>query len=108
MAQPMLATWSEDPSPPEPREWISQGICSGLSHLFFPPHAERPQARARREEAARAVCLRCPVIIECRRYARLNREYGFWGGESEEERAAAGYPVPLPIGGRARLFRQLG
>ena len=30
----------------------------------------------------------------CRQWARECREYGFWGGESEEERAAAGFRVP--------------
>ena len=28
-------------------------------------------------------------------------EYGFWGGESEEERHAAGYRLIAPIGVRA-------
>ena len=31
-----------------------------------------------------------------------NREYGFWGGESEEERAAAGFRVDMPVGRVAR------
>lgn len=31
-------------------------------------------------------------MLACRSEARHNRENGFWGGESEEERAAAGYP----------------
>jgi WhiB family redox-sensing transcriptional regulator len=42
------------------------------------------------------------VLFECRQHARSNLEYGFWGGESEDERAAAGYPVPAPVGGRSR------
>jgi len=82
--------------------WVELGACRGRTELFFAPHAERPQARARREAKARLVCQACPVIFECRRYARLHLEYGFWGGESEEERATAGYSVPAPIGGRSR------
>jgi WhiB family redox-sensing transcriptional regulator len=74
--------------------------CHGRTELFFAPRAERPQARVRREAKARAVCLGCPVLAECRWYARRHREYGFWGAESEEERSAAGYPVPSPVGGR--------
>jgi WhiB family redox-sensing transcriptional regulator len=42
------------------------------------------------------------VLEECRSFARRNREYGFWGGESEEERHAAGYRLIAPIGVRAR------
>ena len=54
-----------------------------------------------REAKARAVCATCPVLTPCRG-ARENREYGFWGGESEEERAAAGYRVDMPVGRVAR------
>src|SRR5687768_2216770 len=85
--------------------WMSDAACSGKPQLFFPPLAERPQARVRRERRAAAVCEACPVLGPCRLYARINREYGFWGGESEEARGDAGYPVPSPIGGRARKRR---
>lgn len=80
--------------------WLDRAICAGHTQLFFAPHAERPPARLRREAAARQVCMRCPVRIECRDHARSRLEYGFWGGESEAERAAAGFAVPAPIGGR--------
>ena len=42
------------------------------------------------------------MLTPCRQWARENREYGFWGGESEEERAAAGYRVDMPVGRVAR------
>ena len=32
-------------------DWMAEGACRGLSHLFFPIAAERPQTRERREEA---------------------------------------------------------
>ena len=41
--------------------WMNQAACKGLTHLFFPPPAERPQARDRREAAAKAVCASCIV-----------------------------------------------
>lgn len=82
--------------------WSAQAECKGLSEIFFPPPAERPQARERREAQARAVCHTCVVMHECRDFARRNREYGFWGGESEEERHAAGFRLIAPIGVRAR------
>jgi len=85
--------------------WMDRAACRGHLHLFFPPLAERPQARARREAKAATVCEGCPVLAPCRLFARLHREYGFWGGESEEQRGDAGYPVPSPIGGRARKRR---
>jgi WhiB family redox-sensing transcriptional regulator len=82
--------------------WSELAECKGLSQIFFPPPAERPQARDRREAQARIVCMSCVVLADCRDYARRNREYGFWGGESEEERHAAGYRLIAPIGIRAR------
>ena len=82
--------------------WMSVAACKGLTHLFFPPPAERPQARDRREAAAKMVCAGCPVNGMCRDYARGNHEYGFWGGESEDERHAAGFRLIAPIGVRAR------
>ena len=88
--------------------WMDHGRCRGKIHLFFPPPAERPQARARREAKAARICAECPVLLECRMYARLHREHGYWGGESEDERAAAGYRLAAPIGGRTRRFRQAG
>ncbi len=82
--------------------WMDAGACRGLTHLFFPPPAERPQARDRRELMAREVCNSCAVRDSCHEYARTNHEYGFWGGESEDERHAAGYRLIAPIGVRAR------
>lgn len=82
--------------------WFSSAECRGLSAIFFPPLAERPQARERREAQARSVCGRCAVLAECRDFARRHHEYGFWGGESEEERHAAGYRLIAPIGVRSR------
>lgn len=82
--------------------WMRDGACKGLTHLFFPAAAERPQARERREDAAQAVCDSCQVRTDCMTFARDHHEYGFWGGESEDERHAAGYRLIAPIGVRAR------
>jgi WhiB family redox-sensing transcriptional regulator len=81
--------------------WMNKGACRGMTHLFFPTTAERPQARERREAAARAVCAGCSVSDTCREFARTNHEYGLWGGESEDERHEAGYRLIAPIGIRA-------
>jgi WhiB family transcriptional regulator, redox-sensing transcriptional regulator len=83
-------------------DWADLAVCKGRTTLFFPPRAERPQARARREAHARRLCDACPVQEPCKQFARSNHEYGFWGGESEEDRHIAGYTVAAPIGVRAR------
>jgi WhiB family redox-sensing transcriptional regulator len=89
-------------------EWTDEAACPGQTNLFFAPPGERPEARAVRESQARAVCLACPAMMPCRDWARSQREYGFWGGESEEERAAAGYRVDMPVGRVARYPRGSG
>lgn len=81
--------------------WMFHAACSGLTDIFFPPLAERPQSRLRREAVARTVCGECRVLETCRAFAREHHEYGFWGGESEEERHSAGYHLIAPIGVRA-------
>jgi WhiB family transcriptional regulator, redox-sensing transcriptional regulator len=82
--------------------WMRGAACKGLTYLFFPSSAERPQARERREAAAKEVCAGCAVQGTCQEFARHHHEYGFWGGESEDERHAAGYRLIAPIGVRAR------
>jgi WhiB family transcriptional regulator, redox-sensing transcriptional regulator len=96
------------PNPsPAFQAWAERAACGGRTDLFFPPQKERPEQRERREHRARAICCTCPVLRACRAEARRQREYGFWGGESEEERAAAGYPVALPTGRVARRIQAL-
>ncbi|HEV7861574.1 MAG TPA: WhiB family transcriptional regulator [Acidimicrobiia bacterium] len=85
--------------------WQSIASCNGQTDLFFAAPGERPEARARREAKARQLCLTCPVLTPCQDWARENREYGFWGGESEEDRAMAGYRVDMPVGRVARYPR---
>lgn len=92
-----------DDAPPTKLDWRELAACKGQTNLFFGKKAERPQARGRREEKAARICEMCMVQRPCRQFARENREYGFWGGESEEDRYLAGYPVTAAIGVRTRL-----
>jgi WhiB family redox-sensing transcriptional regulator len=82
--------------------WMDHADCRGKSSYFFPPPGERPAARERRETVARQVCYACPVLGACRDYARSDRELGFWGGESEIERAEAGFAPTTPVIGLRR------
>lgn len=69
-------------------EWQLRGACRGMdSTRFFYLDGERGQRREQREIQAKAICLRCPVISECRTHALQVREpYGIWGGLTEDER----------------------
>jgi WhiB family transcriptional regulator, redox-sensing transcriptional regulator len=82
--------------------WMSKGHCQGQVALFFPPLAERPDSRIRREAAAKSICAECPVQVPCRTFGRTHHEYGVWGGENEEERVQAGYRLNAPVGVRKR------
>lgn len=86
-------------------KWRELSNCKGNRKLFFGPNSERPQARMRRETKALFLCNHCPVQDECRNFARTNHEYGFWGGENEEQRHLLGFKVIAPIGIRAKVLR---
>jgi len=86
--------------------WGRFANCKGKMKLFFAPSAERPQARQRREAKAQKLCLLCSVQTACLQFAREHHEYGYWGGESEEQRHLAGFTVAAPIGIRARHLRK--
>ena len=96
----VISPGTELPVLPARQPWMDDAVCAGRTTLFFGLAGERPERRVRREARARKVCESCPVIEPCRRMARLNGENGFWGGESEEERAAAGY-APVSISRRS-------
>lgn len=70
------------PTPlPMPGPWYASGVCHGTTTSVFYPQ-ERVDA-----ELGLAICRKCPVMNECRDYAREHRiRYGTWGGESEWER----------------------
>ena len=89
-------------------DWLDDAACRGHTGVFFAPTGERPEAREVREARARSFCRTCPVIYVCQAWARRHREYGFWGGESEEQRAVAGFRVDLPVGRIARYPRGEG
>jgi hypothetical protein len=76
------------------RTWTERALCTGKTALFFGTPRERPGRRARREALANAYCSVCPVMEICRNAGREGREFGMWGGETEEDRARLGYPPP--------------
>ena len=86
-----MADVSRLPGPVADRwDWQLDGACRTADPaIFFHPEGERGSERARRQAAARAVCERCVVRVECVSHALAVREpYGVWGGMSEEEREA--------------------
>lgn len=72
-----------------------------------PPTSSAPPGNGREVRACREARARrsCSVLGPCRSWARDQGEYGFWGGESEEEPAAMGYGAPVSVRLIARYLR---
>lgn len=60
--------------------WMEYGACvGGKTDTFFP-------AEGQNATQAKRVCATCPVREPCLEYALSKREFGIWGGTTEEER----------------------
>ncbi len=70
--------------------WMLLGACQDEDpELFFPVGSRGPAFS--QVEAAKAVCGRCAVSLECFAFAvRTGQEDGIWGGTTGEERRAMG------------------
>lgn len=68
--------------------WHTGAACRrDEAGLFFAPSKEPTAARLAREEQAKQVCARCPVLLSCREHALAQPEpYGVWGGLTAAER----------------------
>jgi hypothetical protein len=73
--------------------------CRQQPDAFHAPAGEHfgTPGYLRRVNTARELCFRCPIKLSCREQGRQLREPGIWGGETDEERAAAGYPTPETV-----------
>ena len=62
-------------------DWMTRAACRGMDpEIFFPERGEG-------NTAAKAVCDRCPVRLECLALAVSSAEaYGVWGGLSVQAR----------------------
>jgi WhiB family redox-sensing transcriptional regulator len=75
--RPLLEDWT----------WQESGSCRRWApEVFFPEDAGRSGLRAR-EERAKRICRRCPVLSRCREHALAAGEtHGVWGAMSARER----------------------
>lgn len=72
----------------ESYEWQYDGACADMDvNGFFPPEDERGLRREMREQAAKSVCGRCPVVEQCLQHAlKVREQHGIWGGLNPTER----------------------
>jgi WhiB family redox-sensing transcriptional regulator len=69
------------------QDWRRQAVCAEVDPELFFPEKNDTHGRA---SAAKKVCARCPVAIECALDAMARDEkYGTWGGMSERQRRTA-------------------
>jgi len=94
-----------DSSSPTNQDFRLAG-CNGLGHIFFGPMQESTTARITRESRAKDICEVCPKSIfnKCLEFAQARREYGIWGGTTEEERFII-YGVRNPELSKRRIKR---
>jgi WhiB family redox-sensing transcriptional regulator len=81
------ATWVKD--------WAQHGACRKAEPdaLFV---------RGAAQQAAKQVCMGCPVIAECLAYSLDNQtEFGVWGGMTERQRRALLKRRPRVVSWRA-------
>jgi WhiB family redox-sensing transcriptional regulator len=72
-------------------DWRAHAACKGYDpELFFSSDdLTDKRERVEREAAAKAVCGRCPVRLDCLEYAiAAGERYGVWGGLNAQERRA--------------------
>jgi hypothetical protein len=92
---PQLVKLLSAHGPPPPLALGEQGACRGLSTaerdgLFF---NDGPNSRFYAKQARERFCDGCPVMVQCRDYARsVPSLEGVWGGETAWQRAALRQP----------------
>ena len=86
-------------------DWREKASCRSTSQDLFFPVGNTGDALDQ-IEAAKAVCLACPVRAACLQFAlETNQEDGIWGGTGEDERRRlrrvwrAGRPRRIPGAG---------
>lgn len=67
--------------------WTSKGNCVGIDvNIFYLDDKARGDEKKAQEQAAKKICVGCPVINECLESALAHNELGVWGGTTEDER----------------------
>lgn len=65
----------------KPQPWMRLANCVDADPAWFFPERGEPSG------PAKAICMVCPVRVECLNYAlSINERHGIWGGTSENER----------------------
>jgi WhiB family redox-sensing transcriptional regulator len=87
---------------PPTGDWEHKGACRGYPpEIFvFDKTGMRQTEIEAREAQAKRICATCPVLEQCRTYAREHKPDGIWGGETPVERRKLRSAVRSLIGER--------
>ncbi len=81
--------------------WIYEALCGEPKYKdvdFFPDTGELGRGYDRVVRRAQAVCLECPVRVECAVYAvQANERLGVWGATTPTERHRLHHARNLPL-----------
>uniref|UniRef100_UPI0034E28729 WhiB family transcriptional regulator n=1 Tax=Mycobacterium sp. OAE908 TaxID=2817899 RepID=UPI0034E28729 len=68
--------------------WHDRARCKGMpSSVFYPPEDIVGISRRHYEDAAKRICLECPVLDPCRNHAVAAQErFGIWGATTPYDR----------------------
>lgn len=70
----------------DPDDWQRSALCAQTDPDLFFPDSHQPRRYAEATQWAKAVCVQCPVRLDCLEYAlTLTERHGIWGGLSEDE-----------------------
>lgn len=89
MSEPVRTEKGRRPTVVLHPSWRLSARCSdGDADDFYAPDEQISATATReREQRAKQICARCPVLMSCRAEAILTLEpYGIWGGLSEADR----------------------
>lgn len=81
----------------DPRAACGPGKISAIVRLSFFPDKRSPFVTARNANAAKRVCVDCPIVQACGRWAlRSGEPFGVWGAMSAEDRERLLNPPTQP------------
>lgn len=72
----------------DPEPWRADAACLGENPEWWHPRVAKVQTLDERRQTAMAVeiCGECPVRAKCLGFALDHREFGIWGGTTENQR----------------------
>lgn len=70
-----------------PRRITDRALCGDLDPEWFYPESYLTRECREQIAVAKNICTRCPVVVECLRWAvETDQRHGIWGATTPDER----------------------